>query len=95
MPSSSGDMWRSSERRCARWLLMSHDRVGRDSFNLTQEFLSQMLGVRRPGVTEAAASLARNGLITYKRGRIRILDPAGLKDAACARAASRRKGHRL
>lgn len=68
--------------RCAKWLLMTSDQIGETEFVLTQEFLSQMLGVRRPGVTEAA-SLARTGLITYKRGRIRILDIAGLKEAAC------------
>ena len=69
--------------RCAKWLLMTSDQIGETEFVLTQEFLSQMLGVRRPGVTEAAASLARNGLITYKRGRILILDLPGLREAAC------------
>jgi CRP-like cAMP-binding protein len=71
------------EERCARWLLMTHDRVGTDSFNLTHEFLAFMLGVRRAGVTVAAGILQRAGLITYKRGNIRILDRARLEEAGC------------
>jgi CRP-like cAMP-binding protein len=71
------------EERCARWLLMTHDRVGVDSFNLTHEFLAFMLGVRRAGVTVAAGILQKAGLITYKRGNIKILDRKGLEDAGC------------
>jgi CRP-like cAMP-binding protein len=72
-----------TEERCSRWLLMSQDRVGRDEFNLTQGFLSQMLGVRRPGVTVAIGVLEKAGLIAHERGLIRILDRAGLEAAAC------------
>lgn len=71
------------EQRCARWLLMTHDRVGGDTFLLTQHFLSQMLGVRRATVSEAAAALQDRGLIEYVRGRITIRDRPGLEQAAC------------
>jgi CRP-like cAMP-binding protein len=71
------------ERRCARWLLMSHDRVGRDSFDLTQEFLSQMLGVRRAGVTVAIGILERQGLLSHTRGNITIVDREGLEGRSC------------
>ena len=72
-----------TEERCARWLLMSHDRAGRGEFNLTQGFLSQMLGVRRPGVTVAIGTLEKAGLIAHERSRIRILDRHRLESAAC------------
>jgi CRP-like cAMP-binding protein len=71
------------EERCARWLLMTHDRVYAQEFTLTQEFLAQMLGVRRPSVSIAAGILARAGLISYVRGRITIVDREGLEAAAC------------
>jgi CRP-like cAMP-binding protein len=71
------------EQRCARWLLMSQDRVGRNEFDLTQEFLAEMLGVRRPGVTVAMGVLVKAGLITHGRGKIRVADRAGLEKAAC------------
>lgn len=71
------------DARCARWLLMTHDRVAGDSFYLTQEFLSQMLGVQRPTVSTAAAMLMHAGLIAYTRGSIEILDRAGLERSAC------------
>lgn len=71
------------EQRCARWLLMSHDRVGRDRFDLTQEFLAEMLGVRRPGVTVAMGILEKAGLIAHGRGNITVVDRAGLERASC------------
>jgi len=69
--------------RLARWLLMSHDRTGGDHFPLTQQFASYMLGVRRVGVTLAAADLQRRDLIHYRRGEVTILDRTGLRAAAC------------
>jgi hypothetical protein len=71
------------EERCARWLLLTHDRVKTDEFPLTQEFLGQMLGVRRATVNVAASLLQRAGYISYRRGVIRVTDRTGLEDAAC------------
>lgn len=71
------------EKRCCRWLLMCHDRAGESEFLLTQEFLAQMLGVRRAGVTMAAGALQRQGLIRYTRGRMQILDREGLERTSC------------
>jgi CRP-like cAMP-binding protein len=73
----------SVEERCARWLMMSRDRVGRDTFPLTHESLAGTLGVRRASVTEAAGTFQRAGIIDYHRGCITIRDSAGLQAAAC------------
>ncbi len=73
----------SVEARCCRWLLMTHDRMESDSFPLTQEFLSYMLGVRRASVSEVAATLQKSGLINYHRGQITIRDRKGLEAASC------------
>jgi CRP-like cAMP-binding protein len=73
----------SLQKRCCRWLLMTHDRMLTDEFLLTQEFLAMMLGVRRPGVTKAAAALKRAGLIHYRHGHVTILDRDGLERRAC------------
>jgi CRP-like cAMP-binding protein len=70
-------------QRCARWLLMTHDRVDGASFALTQEFLGMMLGVGRQAVNEAARRLQADGLIDYGRGVITVLDRAGLEAAGC------------
>lgn len=70
-------------QRCARWLLMTHDRVVGDQFSLTQEYLGEMLGVRRPQVNRAALALSQAGLISYSRGRLHVLDRAGLERQAC------------
>ena len=72
-----------TEERCSRWLLMSQDRAARDEFELTQTFLAQMLGVRRPAVTVAIGILEKAGLIAHRRARIRITDRTGLESAAC------------
>jgi CRP-like cAMP-binding protein len=71
------------EARLCRWLLMTQDRVGASRLPLTQEFLSFMLGVQRTTVTGVARSLQAAGLIRYTRGKIDILDRAGLKAGAC------------
>lgn len=73
----------SISQRCARWLLMTQDRVGKEQFPLTQEFLSQMLGVRRATVNDVASSLQQAGLIEYHRGSITIKDRAGLQAQSC------------
>jgi CRP-like cAMP-binding protein len=74
----------SIDQRCARWLLMTHDRVGvGDSFDLTQEFLSYMLGVRREGVSRASHQLQARGIIRYRRGHLSVLDRRRLEGAAC------------
>jgi CRP-like cAMP-binding protein len=71
------------EERLARWLLMTHDRVDGDRLSLTQQVLSEMLGVRRASVTTAAGVLQKAGLIEYRRGTITVLDRKGLEAAAC------------
>ena len=70
-------------QRCARWLLLAHDRVEGDELRLTQEFLSLMLAVRRSGVTVALQTLQSEGFIRSGRGRIVVCDRAGLEGAAC------------
>lgn len=74
---------RALEERCCRWLLIAHDSAGADVFSLTHEFLSMMLGVRRPGVSIAANGLQQAGLIRYSRGKVTIVDRAGLEAEAC------------
>jgi CRP-like cAMP-binding protein len=72
------------DERCARWLLLTHDRVGgADTFPLTHQFLSFMLGVRRAGVTEALGALGRSGLISSSKGHVTVLDRRGLEAVSC------------
>jgi CRP-like cAMP-binding protein len=71
------------DARLARWLLMTHDRVESDEFELTQEFLSNMLGVRREAVSKAASDFQKREFVNYSRGHITILDRAGLEATAC------------
>lgn len=71
------------EGRLARWLLMFHDRVGTDEFELTHEFMGNMLGVRRASVSEVAEKLQAKKLIHYHRGRFTILDRKGLEEFTC------------
>jgi CRP-like cAMP-binding protein len=81
--SAACNMLHGLTERCARWLLLTHDRVGRDSFELTHDILSTMLGVHRPAVTLAAGALQKAGLISYSRGRVTITDRAALENASC------------
>jgi CRP-like cAMP-binding protein len=71
------------QERCARWLLLAHDRVGRSQFPLEQQFLSQMLGVRRAAVLEVVGSLQSAGLIEYTDDQMTIKDRSGLEAASC------------
>lgn len=71
------------EKRCARWLLMTHDRAGAETFPITQEFLANMLAVRRASVNSATNSLKKAGLIRYVRGQLTVIDRRGLESASC------------
>lgn len=73
----------SVEQQLCRWLLLSHDRLPSNDLVMTQELIADMLGVRREAVSQQAARLQTAGLITYHRGRITILDRAGLEARAC------------
>jgi len=73
----------SAEERCARWLLLTHDRVQTDQFPLTHEFLANMLDVRRSTITLTATALQHAGLIRYGRGQVTVLDRDGLETIAC------------
>ncbi len=71
------------QRRCCRWILMTHDRAGGDVFPLTHEFLAHMLGVRRVSITEVLKPLQKAGLVSNRRGEITVLDRPGLEKASC------------
>jgi CRP-like cAMP-binding protein len=83
MQSAACNGLHAADQRCARWLLQSHDRIGRDCFDLTQEFLAVMLGVRRATVSMIAQQLQRAGLILFQRRTVTIVDRPGLEDATC------------
>ena len=83
MQSTACNAVHSVERRLSRWLLQAHDRIGRDQFPLTQEFVAMMLGATRPTVTIAARTLQKAGLISYHRGQLTIVNRAGLEAASC------------
>jgi len=71
------------EQRCARWLLITSDAIRNTEFSLTQEFLSQMLAVRRPGVNVAMRALARGELISHRYAKVTLLDIEGLRETSC------------
>ncbi len=83
MQSTACNAVHSVEQRLARWLLMARDRMESDDYPLTQEFVAMMLGVNRSTVTLVAGTLQRQGLITYRRGRVSILDRRALGAASC------------
>jgi len=79
-------------QRAARWLLFAHDRAGRDEFHLTHELLSAMLAATRPRVSQAAARLKADGIIDYRRGKVRILDRKRLEAVSCECYEETRRG---
>lgn len=83
MQSTACNAVHSVEQRLARWLLMARDRMESDDFPLTQEFAAMMLGATRPTVSIVAATLQKDGLITYHRGRVKIIDRRRLEAASC------------
>lgn len=83
MQSTACNAVHTVEQRLARWLLLARDRVGRDEFPLTQEFVAMMLGASRPTVTVVAGTLQKAGLIKYQRGRVTIVDGEALEEASC------------
>lgn len=76
------------DARLARWLLMSHDRIGSDELQATQQFIAHMLGVRRSSITTAANGFRKQGIIAYRRGRAEILDQGRLPATCCGYYAS-------
>ena len=82
----------ATEQRLSRWLLMTRDRVGTDTFPVTQDVLGQMLGSRRGTVTLSAQQLQAAGLIAYHRGRVTIVDREGLESACCECYATLKEG---
>ena len=83
MQSTACNAVHSVEQRLARWLLMAQDRIAKDEFPLTQEFVAMMLGTTRPTVTVVAGTLQRAGLIKYHRGHVTVVDREGLESASC------------
>jgi CRP-like cAMP-binding protein len=83
MQSTACNAVHSVEQRLSRWLLLAHDRIGRDDFPLTQEFAAMMLGTSRPTVTVVAGTLQKAGFIKYHRGHVTIVDRGRLEAASC------------
>jgi CRP-like cAMP-binding protein len=83
MQSTACNVVHRIEQRLARWLLLAHDRMARDDFPLTQEFVSMMLGTTRPAVTVVAGALQKAGLVTYRRGHVTVLSRRKLEAASC------------
>ena len=83
MQSAACNILHSVEERCARWLLMTHDRVGADELHLTHEFLGTMLGARRPTVSLVLGTLAKAGLVQIGTKKITVVNRRGLEDASC------------
>jgi len=81
--SAACHQFHSIQQRSCRWMLMTHDRMQSDGFLLTQEILAMMLGVQRTGISAVASALQRDGLISYKRGNVTIIDRAGLERRSC------------
>jgi len=73
----------SLEQQLCRWLLLTLDRLPTNELTITQELIAGMLGVRREGITEAAGNLQREGMISYRRGHITVIDRSGLESHAC------------
>ncbi len=82
--SAACNRFHQTESRLARWLLMTHDRMHQDEFQITQEFLSNMLGVRREAVNKSATNFQQQQLISYSRGNMTILNRDGLEQIACS-----------
>ncbi len=83
MQSAACNAQHNIHERCCRWLLLAHDRVGKNEFDLSHEFLAAMLGVRRQSVTVVAGTLQTAGLLSYKYGRVTILNREGLEAGSC------------
>lgn len=83
MQSTACNAVHSVEQRMSRWLLLAHDRIGKDEFTLTQEFVAMMLGTSRPTVTVVASTLQKAGLIRYHRGHVTVVDRDKLEAASC------------
>ena len=83
MQSAACNALHSIEQRCCRWLLAAHDRAGAHSFHMTQQDLAEMLGVQRTTVTAVSTRLQAQGLISYRRGVVEVLDRAGVERVAC------------
>src|SRR5947207_3452248 len=83
MQSTACNALHDVQERCARWLLMTHDRMHQQDFHLSHEFLAVMLGTRRTTVTLVAGTLQRAGVISYKHGRLKVLDRSALEATAC------------